>query len=421
MNKLLLIPLAALLFLLVDWYVFQALKTATQHASPAVQRGLAYAHWGITAVSLLAFFLYHFAPPDLLGPRARLVIMVGLFINYLSKVLVVVFLLIDDLIRLGRWVFQKFNSPEINPQSQIPNPQSPPIPRSEFLAKAAMVAGAIPVVSLTWGIISGAHDYRIRRVKLVLKNLPRSFEGLKIAQLSDIHSGSFFNKTAVKGGVEMLLAEKPDVVFFTGDLVNNQANEVRDYISIFDKVKAPLGVFSTLGNHDYGDYVAWESEAAKRQNLQNLMEAHRLMGWNLMMDTHTTLKQNGDEIAILGVQNWGGGRWPKYGNLAKAYAGTDEFPVKLLLSHDPSHWDAQVRPQFSDVDVQFAGHTHGFQFGVEIPGFRWSPSQYVYPQWAGLYREGAQQLYVNRGFGYLGYPGRVGILPEITIFELKKG
>ncbi len=425
MNRLLLIPLAALLFILVDWYVVQALKTATQHLSGPVQRTLVYAHWSVTVVSLAAFFLYHFAPPDWIGPRLRTAIMVGLFINYISKVLVVVFLLIDDLIRLVRWIAGKFSRIEANPQasvapSQIANPQSNAIPRSEFLAKTAMVVGAIPVVSLTWGILSGAHDYRIRRVRLVLRNLPRSFDGLKIAQLSDIHSGSFFNKTAVKGGVEMLLAEKPDVVFFTGDLVNNRADEVQDYIPIFEKVKAPLGVFSTLGNHDYGDYAAWESEAAKRQNLRNLIEAHRLLGWNLMMDTHTTLKQSGDEIALIGIQNWGAGaRWPKYGNLAKAYAGAEDFPIRLLLSHDPSHWDAQVRPQFPGIDVQFAGHTHGFQFGVELPGFRWSPAQYAYKQWAGLYHEGDQQLYVNRGFGYLGYPGRVGILPEITIFELK--
>jgi len=412
MNKLLVIPLAALLFVLVDWYVLQALKTATQHLSAPVQRGLVVAHWSVTVITLSLFFLYHFAPPDLLNPRVRMGIMVGMFINYISKLFVVVFLLLDDLIRLGRWIFGKINSPEVNPQSNA-------IPRSEFLAKTAMVAGAIPVVSLTWGILSGAHDYRVRRVRLVLRNLPRSFDGLRIAQLSDIHSGSFFNKTAVKGGVEMLLAEKPDLVFFTGDLVNNRADEVQDYLPIFRNVKAPLGVFSTLGNHDYGDYVDWGREAAKRQNLQNLMEAHRLLGWNLMMDTHTTLKQGGDEIAILGIQNWGSGRWPKYGNLAKAYAGAEDYPVKLLLSHDPSHWDAQVRPQFPDIDVQFAGHTHGMQFGVEIPGFRWSPAQYVYPQWAGLYRVGDQQLYVNRGYGYLGYPGRIGILPEITIFELK--
>ncbi|MCY7351456.1 MAG: metallophosphoesterase [Cytophagaceae bacterium] len=417
MNKLIIIPLAALLFLVVDWYVLQALKTAMQHFSGPTQRVLIYAHWSVTAVTLVAFFLYHFAPTDLLGPRLRMGIMVGLFINYLSKTLVVVVLLVDDLIRLGKWVASRFQEKSVDTQSNaIPRNA---IPRSEFLAKTAMVVGAIPVVSLTWGIISGAHDYRVRRVKLVLKNLPRSFDGLKIAQLSDIHSGSFFNKTAVKGGVEMLLAEKPDVVFFTGDLVNNRADEVRDYLPIFEKVRAPLGVFSTLGNHDYGDYAAWESETAKRQNLQNLMQAHKLLGWNLMMDTHTTLKQNGDEIAIIGIQNWGSGRWPKYGNLAKAYAGAEDFPVKLLLSHDPSHWDAQVRPEFPGIDVQFAGHTHGMQFGIEIPGFRWSPAQYVYKQWAGMYEQGGQRLYVNRGYGYLGYPGRVGILPEITIFELK--
>ncbi len=286
--------------------------------------------------------------------------------------------------------------------------------------KTALIAGAVPLVAFTYGIVSGAHDYRIRRIRLSLKNLPSGFDGMKIAQLSDIHSGSFFNKVAVKGGVDMLLREKPDVVFFTGDLVNNTADEVENYIDIFNKVKAPLGVYSTLGNHDYGDYVNWPNAQAKTKNLNNLKAAHKLLGWDLLMDENRILEQNGDKIALVGIQNWGSGRWPKYGNLEKARQGTEDSPVKLLLSHDPSHWDAQVKPQFSDIDVMFAGHTHGMQFGVEIGNVRWSPSQYVYKQWAGLYQEGEQYLYVNRGYGYLGYPGRVGILPEITIFELKK-
>ncbi|MBO9637911.1 MAG: metallophosphoesterase, partial [Siphonobacter aquaeclarae] len=294
------------------------------------------------------------------------------------------------------------------------------ITRSEFLAKAALVTAAIPAVGFTWGIISGAHDYRVRKVTLKLKNLPRSFEGLRIAQVSDIHSGSFYNKTAVKGGVDLLLAEKPDLVFFTGDLVNDRAEEVKDYKAIFEKVKAPLGVYSTLGNHDYGDYASWSSPQAKRQNLEDLKRVHREMGYDLLLDEHRFIEQNGDKIAILGIQNWGTGGFAQYGNLAKANAGTDEAAVKLLLSHDPSHWDAQVRTEFSDIDVQFAGHTHGMQFGIETPYFRWSPVQYRYKQWAGLYKEGDQQLYVNRGYGFLGYPGRVGMPPEITVFELQK-
>ena len=294
------------------------------------------------------------------------------------------------------------------------------IPRSEFLSKAALVAAALPFGAFTYGIISGAHDYRIKRLTVKLPNLPASFDGISIGQISDIHSGSFFNKTAVRGGVEMLMKEKPDVVFFTGDLVNNQSTEVKDYLDIFNKVKAPLGVYSVTGNHDYGDYHRWESADAKAQNFQDLIRAHHELGFDLLLNEHRWLEENGDKIAILGNENWGAGRFSKYGKLDRAYAGTEEASVKLLLSHDPSHWDAQVRTDYKDIDMMFAGHTHGFQFGVEIGGFKWSPSQYVYKQWAGLYSAGNQHLYVNRGFGFIGYPGRVGIPPELTIVTLKR-
>jgi predicted MPP superfamily phosphohydrolase len=273
---------------------------------------------------------------------------------------------------------------------------------------------------MTYGIISGAHDYRVRRQVVKLPNLPKAFDGIRIAQLSDIHSGSFFNKRAVRGGVEMVLAEKPDLIFFTGDLVNNEAAEVKDYIDVFNKLRAPLGVYSVTGNHDYGDYHRWPSVAAKRKNFSDLIEAHRLLGFNLLMNQNDTIELAGDKLAILGIENWGGRGFAKYGKLDIAHKGSSEAAVKVLLSHDPSHWDAQVRPQYPDIDLMLAGHTHGFQFGVELGNFKWSPSQYAYKQWAGLYQEGSQHLYVNRGFGYIGYPGRIGMPPEITILELKQ-
>lgn len=245
---------------------------------------------------------------------------------------------------------------------------------------------------------------------------------MRIAQVSDIHSGSFFNKTAVKGGVEMLLGEKPDLIFFTGDLVNERTSEVRDYTEMFSKLKAPLGVFSVLGNHDYGDcYSGWTSDAAKAQNLKDMHAVVRnTLGYDLLLNENRTLTVDGASIGLIGVENWGN-RFVQHGDLEKAYAGMEEMPVKLLLSHDPSHWDAKVRPGYPDIDVTFSGHTHGAQFGVELPNFRWSPSQYIYKQWAGLYQEGEQYLYVNRGYGYIGFPGRIGMPPEITIMELKKG
>jgi predicted MPP superfamily phosphohydrolase len=416
MSRPLFLVLLTFILFAIDWYVWQALRVVVRSSSFTVQRFTAFAYWGLTGVTLLAYVLMQFLPPDTFGRMTRSMIFAGIAIPYLTKLLTVLFLLVDDVRRAIQWVIAQFSpSPAVETTSDDSR-----IPRSEFMAKTALIAGGSLLGSFAYGIISGAHDYRIRRVKVALKNLPREFHGIKIAQLSDIHSGSFFNKTAVKGGVEMLMNEKPDLFFFTGDLVNDQAEEVKDYIGIFDKIKAPLGVYSTLGNHDYGDYYAWASPEAKQRNLEDLKKAHELMGWRLLMDENVGIKVDGAEIGILGIQNWGGGGFSKHGNLQKAHQGTADFPVKILLSHDPSHWDAQVTPSYKDIDLAFAGHTHGMQFGVEIGGFKWSPSQYKYKQWAGLYQEGDQYLYVNRGFGYLGYPGRVGILPEITIVELVK-
>ena len=425
MNRIVFFLLIAAVFFLMDLYVFQAVRNLSRSLSETTQRMITTAYWSLTAISLVTYIVMQLLPPDALGRSTRSLIWAAVLIPYFSKLFAVIFLFIDDLGRFFRWVVSLFYRPDVreaaDDATRSTMPATDVIPRSEFLMKTALIASAVPLVGFSYGIISGAHDYRIRQIKLALKDLPSGFEGMKIAQLSDIHSGSFFNKTAVKGGVEMLLREKPDMVFFTGDLVNNTADEVQDYINIFDKVKAPMGVYSTLGNHDYGDYVEWGSLQAKQQNLNNLVAAHRQLGWNLMLDENRIIEQNGDKIALIGIQNWGAGaRWPKYGDLAKAYKGTEDYPVKLLLSHDPSHWDAQVRPKFPDIDAMFAGHTHGMQFGVEVGDIKWSPSQYVYKQWAGLYKEGDQQLYVNRGYGYLGYPGRIGILPEITIFELTK-
>jgi len=294
------------------------------------------------------------------------------------------------------------------------------IARSILWTKVAMMAGVVPLFIMAYGIINGAHAYKVRRVKVKLPHLPRTFHRLRIGQISDIHCGSFFDKAAVKRGIDLLREEKPDLIFFTGDLVNSTADEVNDYVDIFDQVKAPLGVYSVLGNHDYGDYVDWPSDEAKKNNLQALCLAHRRLGWHLLRNEHAIIEQEGDRLAVIGVENWGTGIFSRYGRLDQAYQGTEDVPVKLLLSHDPSHWDAQVRTDYPDIDVTFSGHTHGFQVGVELENFKWSPVKYRYKQWAGLYQEGTQYLYVNRGYGYLGYPGRIGMWPEITILELEK-
>ncbi len=410
----------SLTFILVaiDCYVWTGLRLALKSFSPGVQRWAGVGYWVFTAATLLAYLLIQLLPPDVFSRTVRTFVIAFVAIPYLSKLLAVLVLLIDDVRRFFQWIISFFN-PEVATVS--PDTGEKTIPRSEFLASTAVIAGAGLMGTFAFGILSGAHDYRIRRVKVTLKNLPKAFDGMKIAQLSDIHSGSFFNKTAVQGGIEMLMKEKPDIAFFTGDLVNDKAVEVKDYIPIFDKLKAPLGVHSTLGNHDYGDYVHWASPQLKSRNLDDLKKAHALLGWNLMLDENRPIRVDGEEIGLIGIQNWGAGNFAKYGNLDTAMKGTEDYPVKLLLSHDPSHWRAQVLSKYPDIDIAFAGHTHGMQFGVEIGGLKWSPVQYRYKEWAGLYEEDDQFLYVNRGFGYLGYPGRVGILPEITIMELVKG
>ncbi len=413
MNKILLILFFAVVFMAIDYYVFQAITNITKNTSSAWKTGIRLVYWIPTILSLFALLWWAFGDPDRASANVRNWVITGLFSVYFSKIFAVLFLFIDDIHRGVRLVAGYFSK---GATGDLPGEA---IPRSEFLSKAAVVAASIPMGAFAYGIISGAHDYRVRRITLKLKNLPNSFDGMRIGQISDIHSGSFWDKTAVKGGVEMLMKEKPEMIFFTGDLVNNATHEVKDYFDIFSKLRAPLGVFSITGNHDYGDYKRWATTELKQDNFKDLIEAHRLLGYDLLMNEHRFVELGGEKLAIIGIENWGT-RFQKYGKLDLAHAGTDEAAVKLLLSHDPTHWDAQVRPLYPDIDATFSGHTHGFQFGVEIPGFRWSPVQYVYNQWGGLYQEGDQYLYVNRGFGYLGYPGRVGMPPELTVFELKK-
>jgi len=418
MPKALMLPMVVTLFFLIDLYVYQGVKIVINDFQPNTIKYIKIAYWSFTVLSLSGFVFYHLGNPYILGKTFKIFLLGSIFVNYFTKIFIVLFLLIDDIIRFGKLLFYK-GQKVVSPEAVMPENA---LSRSEFLSKTGMAVATIPLVSMSYGIISGAHDYRIKRISITLPNLPKSFHGLKLAQLSDIHSGSFYNKTAVQGGIEMLLKEKPDLVFFTGDLVNNVATELNEYIDVFNKVKAPLGVFSVLGNHDYGDYVQWDSPQAKQKNLADLKHGHKVLGWDLLINENRILEMNGDKIAVIGVENYGAkGRFPKYGKIAEAYQGTEEAAVKLLLSHDPSHWDHQINNHYKDIDVTFSGHTHGFQFGVEIGGIKWSPSKFMYEQWGGLYQKENQYLYVNRGFGFLGFPGRIGMPPEITIFEFKSG
>jgi hypothetical protein len=412
-KRLMTIFIFIFIFLTIDYYFFQGVLVASKSWNPLWKSLIRYGFWIPTILTILALLWWTFDDPYRYSSNFRNWIITGIVATYFSKIVGILFLLTDDLQRGARWLFSLFKNDSSNTSA------GEVISRSEFLSKTALIAASVPLGAFAYGIISGAHDYRIRKVAIKLPNLPKAFDGIKIAQLSDIHSGSFWNKTAVKGGVEMILQEKPDAIFFTGDLVNNESSEVKEYMDVFNKLRAPLGVFSITGNHDYGDYKSWASKEAKQQNFKDLITAHKELGFDLLLNENRFLVQGGEKLAILGIENWGT-RFSKHGLLDKAYLGTEEAAVKLLLSHDPTHWDAQVRPTYKDIDVMFAGHTHGAQFGVNIGDFTWTPVQHVYKQWGGLYQEENQYLYVNRGFGYLGYPGRVGMPPEITIFELKR-
>jgi uncharacterized protein len=412
-------PLGVTIFiaimLLLDTYVFQAVKSVSQALSPKARAIIYSVYWGLTAIAIISFLLFVYTEQDFLGKKVRTYLFATVIGLFLAKVTAVTFFLIDDIRRAIQWGYTKLflhNKP-------VNDAVSEGITRSAFLNWLGLAAGSTLFGSLLYGF-SNKYNYDLKRLQLSFDNLPNSFKGLKIVHISDIHSGSFTDKKAVLHGVEKILAEKPDVIFFTGDLVNDRAIEMEEYMEVFSKLKAPMGVYSTLGNHDYGDYVTWpHNGVTKEQNLENLKKVHADLGWRLLMNEHVALEKDGEQIALLGIENWGAkARFPKHGRMDLAHPGTEKYPFKILLSHDPSHWDAQVKTEYPDIDLMLSGHTHGMQFGIEIPGFKWSPVQYMYKQWAGVYIDGKQQLNVNRGFGFIGYPGRVGVLPEISVIEL---
>ena len=338
-----------------------------------------------------------------------------IFIVTLCKIVGSLFLLFYDTFRALLFLTNKTLYRKVEP-SRSKNA----ISRAQFLKKAAFITAAIPFGTMMYGVLKSAFDYTIHRQKLKITNLPESFKGLKIVQLSDIHSGSFITDNPLKEVVKLVNKENPDLIFFTGDLVNEISEEAIPFIDVLGQLKSTHGIFSILGNHDYGDYFYQKDDLeGKKHNYELMRKIHKKMGWNLLLNQNYIIEKDSKRLAILGVENWGDkGRFQKYGDIDKAKNGTFENDIKLLLSHDPSHWEAQVLPNHKDIAATFSGHTHGMQFGIEIPGFKWSPSQYMYTQWAGLYQKDAQQIYVNRGLGFIGYPGRVGILPEITVFEL---
>ncbi len=404
---------------LLDFYVFQAVKVVTQNSSPKIRAIVYYSYWGISIAAIIVLALIPFTNFDEWPRSIRNYVLATILGLLFAKLLATVFFLVDDLRRIIQWASGKL----FFRNTEGENMNSEGISRSVFLSWLGLGVGGGLFSTLIYGF-SNKYNYEVRRVQLSFDNLPKSFKGLKIVQISDIHSGSFHNKAAVQKGVDKILKENADIILFTGDLVNDRAVEMHDYMDVFNKLKAPMGVYSTLGNHDYGDYyygthATGEKAIEKEKNLQSLKQVHADLGWRLLLDENVRLEKNGEYISLIGVQNISGRKnFQTYGSLPKAYAGAENAPFKILMSHDPSHWDVEVLPKFPAIDLALAGHTHGMQFGVELPGFKWSPVQYVYKEWAGLYEQGKQKLYVNRGYGFIGYPGRVGIMPEITVIEL---
>ena len=405
----------ALIIFLLDLYVFQALKTVSQQGSDRSRQAIYITYWLVsffTIATMLSFPYLQFLQTSKIFRNYVFAILIGLF---LAKLIGSLFFVADDLRRGALLLMNK-----IFPLSgaQYMGPEGQGIPRSTFLSWLGLGLGGTLFGTLLFGF-GNKYNYQVKKIKLSFKNLPEAFKGMRMVHISDIHSGSFQDIRAVNKGIDLILKQQADLIVFTGDLVNDRSTEMDPYQNSFGRLTAPLGVFSTLGNHDYGDYVQWPSAQAKVDNLEALKKVHANMGWRLLMNEHVVLEKKGEKIALLGIENWGAkARFPKYGKMNLAYPGTENIPFKILLSHDPSHWDAQILPEYPDIDLMLSGHTHGMQFGLENPYFKWSPVQWMYKQWAGLYEQGLQKLYVNRGYGFIGYPGRVGILPEITVIEL---
>jgi predicted MPP superfamily phosphohydrolase len=399
-----LIIISVLLFTF-EYYAFQAIKTVTK------SKVLKWVWIGIN-VGVYAYFFYTiFFSSRASGQNAATQLATGAFLTiFVPKLIIFVILFGEDIIRglikLVSWIGKA-------PTEPLPG-------RRKFISQLALGLAALPFASFLYGIFKGKYNYKVLKYQLSFKDLPEAFDGFTLTQISDIHSGSFTNREKIQYGVDLVNEQQSDVILFTGDIVNYRASEMDNWLDVFDKLKAPHGVYSILGNHDYGEYIRGASNEEKAQELQAVKEIHPKIGFDLLCNEHRYIEKDGQKIALVGVENWGT-RFKKAGDLKKASEGVQKDDFKILMSHDPSHWDVEVKENDFNYQLTLSGHTHGFQFGIEIPGFiKISPVSFVYKHWAGLYEEFGRYINVNRGFGYHVYSGRVGIWPEITVIELKK-
>jgi len=395
------------IYILIDIYSIQAVRTLTRN--PWVSGA-----YIAISVGLLGVFIYQltYGLPNSGMTHSRMYIMGTVLAFMIPKLFLVIFMFGEDVIRVGVGLFSKVMGSDES--FYLPS-------RRKFVSTVALGIAAIPFTSLLIGMVRGKYNYKVLQYELAFDDLPEAFDGFTITQISDVHSGSFDNREKVAYGIDLINEQKSDVVLFTGDLVNNKAEEMYSWKDLFGKIAAKDGVYSVLGNHDYGDYVPWESAAAKSANLQELKDLQKEMGWDLLLNENRELTRDGQSIKLVGVENWGAGGFKKAGDLNKACEGVEDQDFKILMSHDPSHWKEEVKDERRKFHLTLSGHTHGMQFGIEIPGLiKWSPVKYRYDQWAGIYEELGQYLNVNRGFGFIGYPGRVGIWPEVSVITLKR-
>jgi len=393
------------IILLLEFYAFQALKTVSK------SKILKY-FWIFTSIgAYLNFFYVALTYDRSQGQTPQFQMAMGVMLTVLIPKIVILLVLFGE--DIYRWIAKAISVLSPEETKALPS-------RRKFIAQLALGLAAIPFAGFIYGIVQGKYNYKVLKYQLAFKDLPDAFDGYTITQISDIHSGSFTNKEKIQYGVNLINQQKSDLILFTGDIVNNKADEMDNWIAVFDKLEAKEGKYSILGNHDYGDYMDWKNPQDKIDNFQKVKDIHQKIGFDLLLDEHRYLKKDGQQIALLGVENWGKG-FNQAGDLDKAAKGVHKHDFKILMTHDPSHWEYRVKEDPFHYHLTLSGHTHGLQMGIEIPGWlKWSPSKYVYKQWAGLYQEADKFINVNRGFGYHAFPGRVGIWPEITVIELKK-
>ena len=406
--------------ILIDAYLWNSIKNKIFRFNRVVKKLLTALYW-LPFIVLLGFVVLSlFIPHEVLMTRFSTYLLGVIMAVYISKILPSFFLALSDIFRVVGCIVNRVKTNAS--KSELPIGKR--ITRSKFLQNIGLISGGIVMSGFIMGIVKWATDFRVIRQSIYLSDLPSVLKGLKIVQISDLHLGSWASNDALEEAVEMIYDLQPDLVFFTGDIVNYTTSEAFPYEPILAEIDAKYGVFSVLGNHDYGEYVGWDSESDKAKNLNDLIGFYDRLGWTLLRNDNRVIEISSAKIGVVGVENWSVySRFLSLGDLNQATKGMENVDIKLLLSHDPSHWEHEVLKDFTDIDITFSGHTHGFQFGVEMPGIKWSPAKYLYKHWAGLYSENSDQnkyqyLYVNRGLGNIGYPGRIGILPEITLVEL---